>query len=493
MTEHGTTTEHESLATADMKIGSPSKGSSTFEIGDFGDMSKTLMNLPPIACEQIVIVGMVSLQQVLDNTLEGGISLERFRQYCQRHLCEENLQFHEAYVQFRKDYSGVPGLPGLAKCRKILRRGTAQSKLSSLSSKVVSKSGNISQSETKQLLLPGQAHNDNNDDQSKNDSFTKISATDLSRSLKNSLSGALRSSMRRSLGRPSVQVPAVLPKSEDLDQLHRRIKELWATYFQRGSTSELNVSKALWKRSEQVTLDMTELFPENYTSISLEDYARTFVFCMDTLNAIHTEVLGMLDGVFKSMVKEVSVKKRLHVARDIALWCFQPEPFDKFWEFPSPINEAESRCNNIMAALIVSCAVLVDYSSGWNFPWLYFFVIWDYFAKVISGPRLSPLSWIALFVAKPTFGRWFKNKFVAAPPKRFAVAIGLSFSVIATSLRFIFPATPLIMFVTWAALVLAASIAGIVNFCVGCFIFQMLMYLGIIPKETCEECAINYT
>ena len=79
------------------------------------------------------------------------------------------------------------------------------------------------------------------------------------------------------------------------------------------------------------------------------------------------------------------------------------------------------------------------------------------------------------------------EKFLPGPPKRFAQAMGATFSVAATSLW---------LFDSWSdarwlllPLIFAASLEGFFGYCVGCVIFSRLMRWGIIPESVCEECA----
>ena len=75
---------------------------------------------------------------------------------------------------------------------------------------------------------------------------------------------------------------------------------------------------------------------------------------------------------------------------------------------------------------------------------------------------------------------------VAGPPKRFAQAIGVVFSVTASVLWLAdaqVAATIVILM-----LVAAASLEAFVGFCLGCVIFAQLMRWNIVPESVCEEC-----
>jgi Domain of unknown function (DUF4395) len=76
---------------------------------------------------------------------------------------------------------------------------------------------------------------------------------------------------------------------------------------------------------------------------------------------------------------------------------------------------------------------------------------------------------------------------VPGPPKRFAQAVGLTLTAVATvvglGLGWAGPAMALV-----AVLLVFALLESIVGFCAGCWVFGHLMRLGVIPHEVCEAC-----
>jgi hypothetical protein len=38
------------------------------------------------------------------------------------------------------------------------------------------------------------------------------------------------------------------------------------------------------------------------------------------------------------------------------------------------------------------------------------------------------------------------------------------------------------------AILVAASLEAFVGFCLGCWMFRLLMRVGMVPEETCEAC-----
>jgi Domain of unknown function (DUF4395) len=109
---------------------------------------------------------------------------------------------------------------------------------------------------------------------------------------------------------------------------------------------------------------------------------------------------------------------------------------------------------------------------------------YGFVARVLAGPRLSPLALFVTRIATPRLG--LPERPVPGPPKRFAQGIGAVFSLTALLL------TGLGLW-TAAAVVLgllatAAFLESAFGLCLGCMAFAMLMRRGIVPAEVCERC-----
>ena len=76
---------------------------------------------------------------------------------------------------------------------------------------------------------------------------------------------------------------------------------------------------------------------------------------------------------------------------------------------------------------------------------------------------------------------------VPGPPKRFAQAIGLVFSVSAAVLALGFGLMSA-AYVVLGLLIVAATLESVFGLCLGCKAFAILMRAGVIPKEVCERC-----
>ncbi len=151
-----------------------------------------------------------------------------------------------------------------------------------------------------------------------------------------------------------------------------------------------------------------------------------------------------------------------------------------FFSFPHPINASVARS---VAAGVVIMAVL---AITLDFPWLIFVIAYGFIARVIAGPRLSPLALLAGKVIVPKLRLPYDP--VPGPPKRFAAAIGIGFSVTALILEFGFGYTTAAYSVL-GMLIFAAGLEAVFGFCLGCRVFAILMRIGVIPEDVCVECA----
>ena len=97
----------------------------------------------------------------------------------------------------------------------------------------------------------------------------------------------------------------------------------------------------------------------------------------------------------------------------------------KFFSFPNPVNDAAARTVGFGVVVMSLAAIWL------NQPWILVPLTYGFLARVAAGPKISPLGWAAVNLAAPRLPSL--EKFVPGPPKRFAQAIGASFSVSATA------------------------------------------------------------
>ncbi len=149
-----------------------------------------------------------------------------------------------------------------------------------------------------------------------------------------------------------------------------------------------------------------------------------------------------------------------------------------FLSFPNPVNEKAAR---VVAGGVATLAIVV-LATGWH--WLIALMATGFLARVLSGPKLSPLGQLATRVVAPRLG---PAKLVPGPPKRFAQSIGLVFTATAATGALAFGAGELAT-VLISVLLVFALLESVVGFCAGCFAFGLLMRAGVVPEETCEAC-----
>ena len=151
----------------------------------------------------------------------------------------------------------------------------------------------------------------------------------------------------------------------------------------------------------------------------------------------------------------------------------------KDFGFPNPVNEKAAR----VVAAGVALISLVALVSGWY--WLLLPLALGFWARVIAGPRWSPLGLLATRVVAPRLGT---PRPVPGPPKRFAQTIGAVMTSLGAVLALGFGAD-VAAAVILAIMTLFATLESGLGICVGCLMFSGLMRLGVIPRDVCEECA----
>ncbi len=148
------------------------------------------------------------------------------------------------------------------------------------------------------------------------------------------------------------------------------------------------------------------------------------------------------------------------------------------FSFPNPVNEKAAR----VVAAVVLAEVLATLITSWY--WLLIPLAYGFWARVTTGPTLSPLGWSAQNLIAPRLGA---RRPVPGPPKRFAQGIGAAFSTAALVLAFAVSheAADGVLVV----LAVAAGLESIFAYCVGCKVFALLIRAGVVPQTVCEQCA----
>lgn len=150
----------------------------------------------------------------------------------------------------------------------------------------------------------------------------------------------------------------------------------------------------------------------------------------------------------------------------------------RFVGFPDPVNEVAARLVAAGVVVMVLAALLVD----WR--WLTAVIAYGFVARVLTGPKASPLGLLVTKVLTPRLP--FPARLVPGPPKRFAQGIGVVVSMTALVLTIAghWGAAQVALGLLGAAAFLEAAFA----FCLGCRIFALLMRAGVIPEAVCERC-----
>lgn len=146
--------------------------------------------------------------------------------------------------------------------------------------------------------------------------------------------------------------------------------------------------------------------------------------------------------------------------------------------FPNPVNEVSAR---LVATGVVAMAVT---TVAFRLTWLLAVLFYGFVARVLTGPKLSPLGQLVTKQVTPRLP--FKEKLIPGPPKRFSQGIGVAFS--GTALVLALTGHWFAAQVVLGLLIVAASLEAFAGYCLGCKAFALLMRAGVIPESVCEEC-----
>ena len=154
-----------------------------------------------------------------------------------------------------------------------------------------------------------------------------------------------------------------------------------------------------------------------------------------------------------------------------------PYPSPPVIGFPRTINEKAAR---VVAGVVAITGLIALLAPA---HWLVIPLAYGFWARVLTGPRLSPLGALASRVVAPRLG---PPRDVAGPPKRFAQGMGAAITTGAV-VAYLLGADGAVA-VLLVLLVTAATLESVFAFCLGCQIFGLLMRTGLIPQEICVEC-----
>lgn len=148
--------------------------------------------------------------------------------------------------------------------------------------------------------------------------------------------------------------------------------------------------------------------------------------------------------------------------------------------FPETVDERAART---VAGGVVALTATALVS---NRLWLTVPLAYGFAARVLTGPKLSPLGLLATRVVVPRLPG--EPRIVSGSPKRLAQGVGLGFSGSALVLGLIFR-RPTAARILLAALLAAASLESFAGICLACKAFPYLVRAGLTSEKSCPECA----
>jgi hypothetical protein len=150
----------------------------------------------------------------------------------------------------------------------------------------------------------------------------------------------------------------------------------------------------------------------------------------------------------------------------------------RLFSFPHPVNEKAARA---VAGGVALLGLLTLLTQWW---WILVPLALGFWARVLTGPTLSPLGRLATHVVAPRLGT---PRYVSGPPKRFAQGMGAAMSTAAAVLALSGAETAATVLLV--VLIAAATVESVFAFCLGCKVFGLLMRAGMVPSDVCAECA----
>jgi hypothetical protein len=139
----------------------------------------------------------------------------------------------------------------------------------------------------------------------------------------------------------------------------------------------------------------------------------------------------------------------------------------QLFRFPDPVNETSARL--VAAGVVLQAVVFLTLREGWVLLPLTF----GFLARVATGPTLSPLGQFVTRIATPRLEARrrardvsFRSRQVPGPPKRFAQAIGLGVTGLASAAWML--DAPVVAYALVAMLTAAATLEAVFAICLGC-------------------------
>lgn len=149
--------------------------------------------------------------------------------------------------------------------------------------------------------------------------------------------------------------------------------------------------------------------------------------------------------------------------------------------FPDEVDEVSAR----LVAGAVTTTALVAAVTGQL--WLLVPLTYGFWARVLTGPKLSPLGLAVTRVVRPRLGA--APRPVAGAPKRFAQGIGAGVTTVASVLALTGAGAAARTLL--AVLVVAAGLESVLGLCLGCKAYGWLARVGVVREPACESCVLD--
>jgi hypothetical protein len=147
--------------------------------------------------------------------------------------------------------------------------------------------------------------------------------------------------------------------------------------------------------------------------------------------------------------------------------------------FPDTVDERAART---VAGGVVTMAAT---AAATDRLWLTAPLAYGFAARVLTGPRLSPLGLLASRVVAPRLPGDARP--VPGHPKRLAQGMGLTLSTTALVLGLVLGRRQAARAVL-AVLVMAAGLEAFAGICLACKLYPLLVRAGLAPEAGCPEC-----
>ena len=152
--------------------------------------------------------------------------------------------------------------------------------------------------------------------------------------------------------------------------------------------------------------------------------------------------------------------------------------------FPETVDERAARTVAGGVVTMAAVAVLTDRL------WLTAPLTYGFAARVLTGPRLSPLGQVATRLVVPRLSG--PPRPVAGTPKRLAQAMGLMLSATALLLGLVRGRRTAARIVL-SVMVGAAGLEAFAGICLACKLFPLLVRAGLVSPTACPDCGDVWT